>query len=174
MVGVAPKPEQLPETNGDIVWLQSGRDTANDAPLAIGSYADGNLLALVRAPGMPTFGDLTPSVEGDALLSVDSMCVASSVKSLGDFYKRGVDMAIGVRNQSDGTDMRSRRSLPRRLAGQLFALAMRVLVLPDIGDSQCPLKAFKRSAAQRLFRLQRIDTWAFDAELLFLADRLGL
>jgi hypothetical protein len=51
---------------------------------------------------------------------------------------------------------------------------MRTLLLPDIGDSQCPLKAFKRSAAQRLFRLQRIDTWSFDAELLFLANRLGL
>ena len=30
------------------------------------------------------------------------------------------------------------------------------------------------TAAQRLFRLQRIDTWAFDAELLFLSKRLGL
>jgi dolichyl-phosphate beta-glucosyltransferase len=51
---------------------------------------------------------------------------------------------------------------------------MQKWLLPDVGDSQCPLKAFQRGAAQRLFRLQRIDTWAFDAELLFLASRLGL
>jgi dolichyl-phosphate beta-glucosyltransferase len=86
----------------------------------------------------------------------------------------GADVAVGVRNQQDGSDMRNQRRLARRVAGKAFALAMKTLVLPDIGDSQCPLKAFKHSAAQRLFRLQRIDTWAFDAEVLFLASRLGL
>lgn len=86
----------------------------------------------------------------------------------------GADLAIGVRNQSDGSDMRNDRALARRAAGKLFSLLMRRLLLPDIGDSQCPLKAFRRGAAQRLFRLQRVDTWAFDAELLFLASRLGL
>lgn len=86
----------------------------------------------------------------------------------------GADVAIGVRRQADGSDMRDRRRFARRLAGRLFSLAMRTLLLPDIEDSQCPLKAFRRDAALRLFRLQRIDTWSFDAELLFLAARLGL
>jgi glycosyltransferase involved in cell wall biosynthesis len=86
----------------------------------------------------------------------------------------GADLAVGIRNQGDGSDMRDKRGIARRLAGRFFAFSMRTLLLPDIGDSQCPLKAFKRSSAQRLFRLQRVDTWSFDAELLFLADRLGL
>ena len=86
----------------------------------------------------------------------------------------GADVAVGVRRQADGSDMRDRRRLARRLAGRLFALAMRTLLLPEISDSQCPLKAFRRQASQRLFRLQRVETWSFDAELLFLAGRLGL
>jgi glycosyltransferase involved in cell wall biosynthesis len=86
----------------------------------------------------------------------------------------GADVAIGVRNQGDGSDMRNQRSLPRRLAGRAFSFIMRTLLLPDIEDSQCPLKAFKRGAAQRLFRLQRIEKWSFDAEILYLASRLGL
>ncbi len=86
----------------------------------------------------------------------------------------GADVAVGVRNQADGSDMRDQRGLSRRLAGRLFALLMRRLLLPDISDSQCPLKAFRRDAARRLFGLQRIETWSFDAELLFLARRLGL
>lgn len=86
----------------------------------------------------------------------------------------GADVAIGVRRQRDGTDMRNRRPFMRRLAGQAFALAMRILVLPDVSDSQCPIKAFSREAAQRLFRLQTIESWTFDAELLYLASRLGL
>jgi glycosyltransferase involved in cell wall biosynthesis len=86
----------------------------------------------------------------------------------------GADVAVGVRRQTDGSDMRDRRGFARRLAGRLFSLVTRLLLLPGVEDSQCPLKAFRYEAAQRLFRLQRIETWAFDAELLFLADRLGL
>ena len=86
----------------------------------------------------------------------------------------GADVAIGVRNQADGSDMRSRRSIPRRFAGAAFSLLQRTILLPDVEDSQCPLKVFRRSAARRLFQLQKIDTWSFDAELLYLAHRLGL
>jgi glycosyltransferase involved in cell wall biosynthesis len=86
----------------------------------------------------------------------------------------GADVAVGVRRQTDGSDMRDRRGFARRLAGRLFSFVTRLLLLPGVEDSQCPLKAFRYEAAQRLFRLQRIETWAFDAELLFLADRLGL
>jgi dolichyl-phosphate beta-glucosyltransferase len=86
----------------------------------------------------------------------------------------GADVAIGVRRQEDGTDMRNQRGLARRLAGRLYSLAMQTVLLPGVEDSQCPLKAFTRTSAQRLFRLQRIETWSFDAELLFLASRLGL
>ena len=86
----------------------------------------------------------------------------------------GADVAVGVRNQDDGSDMRDDRRVARRVAGRLFAFVMKRLLLPNVGDSQCPLKAFSRGAAQRLFRLQRIDTWAFDAEILYLATRLGL
>lgn len=86
----------------------------------------------------------------------------------------GADVAVGVRNQADGTDMRDKRGSLRRLAGQGYALLARLLLSRDVLDSQCPLKAFRHEATQRLFRLQRIDTWAFDAELIYLAHRLGL
>ena len=86
----------------------------------------------------------------------------------------GADIAIGVRNQSDGSDMRAQRSTARRLAGRAFSLLQKNILLPDVEDSQCPLKIFRRDAARRLFQLQKIDTWSFDAELLYLAHRLGL
>jgi hypothetical protein len=35
------------------------------------------------------------------------------------------------------------------------------------------LKAFKRPAAQIIFRLQRIERWGFDPEILFIARKLG-
>ena len=40
-------------------------------------------------------------------------------------------------------------------------------------DTQCGFKAFRRPAAQMIFRLQRVERWGFDPEILFIARRLG-
>ena len=40
-------------------------------------------------------------------------------------------------------------------------------------DTQCGFKAFRREAAQAIFSRQRLEGWAFDAELLYLAGKLG-
>jgi hypothetical protein len=39
-------------------------------------------------------------------------------------------------------------------------------------DTQCGFKAFKREAAQVIFRLQTIERWGFDPEILFIARKL--
>jgi dolichyl-phosphate beta-glucosyltransferase len=69
-----------------------------------------------------------------------------------------------------------RRTQPayRRAAGSLFTFVRRRLAVPDIEDTQCPLKGFRREAARRLFGAQRLSGWAFDVEILFLARRFGL
>ena len=63
---------------------------------------------------------------------------------------------------------------PRRhFTGRAFNLIVRILAVPGIHDTQCGFKSFSAEAAERLFRVQRIDGWAFDAEVLFLAQRFG-
>ncbi|HWC29728.1 MAG TPA: glycosyltransferase, partial [Dehalococcoidia bacterium] len=116
------------------------------------------------------------AAQGDYVAFIDAD-LATPPEALGNLIaalQAGADVAVGVRNQADGSDLRDRRSSRRRLAGKAFATAVRVLLLPGLQDSQCPLKAFRRDAAQRLFALQRIETWSFDAELLYLARRLNL
>lgn len=108
-----------------------------------------------------------------AFIDADLATPPEEVLPLVAALEAGADVAIGVRAQRDGSDMRNNRPLPRRLAGKAFAFAMRLLVLPEVSDSQCPLKAFSHAAAQHLFSLQTIETWTFDAELLYLAKRLG-
>lgn len=85
----------------------------------------------------------------------------------------GADLAIGTRVQPGGYDMRGSQPAWRRIGGRLFALARRRILLSDVKDTQCGFKAFRREAAQALFSRQRLDGWAFDAELLFLAKKLG-
>jgi hypothetical protein len=62
----------------------------------------------------------------------------------------------------------------RRLASRLFNRAIQALLGLPFGDTQCGLKGFRRHAALKLFGRARLDGFAFDVELLFLARRLGL
>jgi len=62
----------------------------------------------------------------------------------------------------------------RRLASRLFNRAIQALLGLPFGDTQCGLKGFRRYAALEVFGRARLDGFAFDAEVLFLARRLGL
>jgi glycosyltransferase involved in cell wall biosynthesis len=62
----------------------------------------------------------------------------------------------------------------RWLASRLFNRAIRALLGLPFGDTQCGLKGFRRQAALEVFGRARLDGFAFDAEILFLARRLGL
>jgi dolichyl-phosphate beta-glucosyltransferase len=155
----------------------AGRKALNDALAAARPGVSQRLLrhetnrgkgAAVRTGCLAARGDYVAFIDAD---------LATPPESLGALItalEAGADVAVGVRRQADGSDMRDRRSLRRRLAGKAFSLAVQTLLLPGMQDSQCPLKAFRRDAAQRLFALQRIDTWSFDAEVLYLARRLGM
>ena len=83
------------------------------------------------------------------------------------------DVVAGTRVQPGGYDMRRSQPLSRRLMGHVFTFFRKRLLLPDIEDTQCPLKGFRRDAAQRIFRAQRLSGWSFDVEILYLARRFG-
>jgi dolichyl-phosphate beta-glucosyltransferase len=85
----------------------------------------------------------------------------------------GADVAIGSRWLQPDTQTQ-RQSLLRQFYGRTFNLALRILLGLRFKDTQCGFKAFSRSSVQKLFSMQTIEGWGFDAELLFLADRSGL
>lgn len=62
--------------------------------------------------------------------------------------------------------------LYRRFFGRCFNAVTRVVMGLPYADTQCGFKAFRRPAAQIIFRLQRIERWGFDPEILFIARRL--
>ena len=85
----------------------------------------------------------------------------------------GADVAIGSRWLQPDTQAQ-RQSLLRQFYGRTFNLVLRILLGLKFKDTQCGFKAFSRSSAQKLFPMQTIEGWGFDAELLFLADKLDL
>jgi glycosyltransferase involved in cell wall biosynthesis len=61
----------------------------------------------------------------------------------------------------------------RHLMGRVFNGVVQTLAVSGIEDSQCGFKALRSDAARDIFRRQRIDGFAFDVEMLYLARRLG-
>jgi glycosyltransferase involved in cell wall biosynthesis len=84
----------------------------------------------------------------------------------------GADVAIGSR-WMDRTRQTIHQPLYRRFFGRCFNWVTRTIMGLPFKDTQCGFKAFKRSAAQVIFRLQKIERWGFDPEILFIARKLG-
>lgn len=62
----------------------------------------------------------------------------------------------------------------RRRMGQTFNAILRRLTLAGVHDTQCGFKAFRRAANEAIFSRQQLDGFAFDVEVLLLAQKLGL
>ena len=61
----------------------------------------------------------------------------------------------------------------RDLMGRTFNLILRMMRLTGIRDTQCGFKLFPGELARALAGVQRLDGFAFDVELLLLADSWG-
>jgi glycosyltransferase involved in cell wall biosynthesis len=84
----------------------------------------------------------------------------------------GADVAIGSR-WMDRTRQTIHQPLYRQFFGRCFNWITRTVMGLPFKDTQCGFKAFKRPAAQVIFRLQRIERWGFDPEILFIARKLN-
>jgi glycosyltransferase involved in cell wall biosynthesis len=84
----------------------------------------------------------------------------------------GADVAIGSR-WMDRTRQTIHQPLYRQFFGRCFNWVTRRIMGLPFKDTQCGFKAFKREAAQVIFRLQTIERWGFDPEILFIARKLN-
>jgi len=83
----------------------------------------------------------------------------------------GADVAIGSR-WLDRQKQTIYQPLYRRFFGRCFNKVTRWGMGLPFKDTQCGFKAFRREAAQTIFRLQTIERWGFDPEILFIARKL--
>jgi dolichyl-phosphate beta-glucosyltransferase len=88
------------------------------------------------------------------------------------YFKEGYEVVIGSR------DVKGARTLPaqpfyKRILGDIGNLIIQALLVPGIWDTQCGFKCFSDEAAEKIFRLAKIDRWGFDAEALALARLVG-
>ncbi len=77
------------------------------------------------------------------------------------------DLAIGSREGHGAR--RVGEPFVRHLAGRAFNYVVQQLTVAGIEDTQCGFKMFSARAAESIFPLVRVDGWAFDVEVLYIA-----
>ena len=81
------------------------------------------------------------------------------------------DVAIASREAPGARRFNEPKS--RHVKGRLFNYAVKILALRGIEDTQCGFKLFSAESATRLFPHQSLEGWAFDVELLVMAEKAG-
>jgi glycosyltransferase involved in cell wall biosynthesis len=82
------------------------------------------------------------------------------------------EVVAGARNAPD-SEVARHQPLRRRAASLGFILLCRAVMGEPLRDVFCGFKLFTGQAAAEVFSRSRIEGWAFDAEALALARRLG-
>ena len=120
--------------------------------------------AAVREAVLASAGDIVVYTDCDLAYGTD--VIADAVLR----YREGVDAVIGSRRLSgDGYEGYTPM---RKLASSVYYGVLKTLGGFDLSDSQCGFKSFRGDMARRIFGECQINGFAFDFEVLLLAEKL--
>lgn len=84
-----------------------------------------------------------------------------------------LDLAFGSRDVA-GSRVLLHQSWIRENSGKMFNRLVRILTPLPFRDTQCGFKLFKMRTCRGIFKIQKIDRYAFDVEILVIANLWGL
>ena len=116
------------------------------------------------------------SARGEIVLFTDadlSSPIAEAPKLIDPIAEGRVDITFGSRGL-DRKLVGVHQSFVREMGGRTFNIFVRVITGLRYKDTQCGFKAFRREQALPAFRLQRIERFGFDPEVLYIARKRGL
>jgi len=104
----------------------------------------------------------------------DNSTDISYFEKMRPLFDKGYDIVISTRDSKDaeGASQEISQSWYKRLMGNLGNLYIQFMAVPGIWDTQNGFKAFRDYAAEKIFKLTKINRWAFDVEALALARKL--
>jgi dolichyl-phosphate beta-glucosyltransferase len=100
--------------------------------------------------------------------------LAIPIKELDNFlkYTQSYNILIASRNLKE-SHIQVKQPVHRRLLGKSFPLFVNLIVGLKYKDTQCGFKLLKSGVGKKIAKLQKINGFAFDVELLFIAEHLG-
>jgi len=105
-------------------------------------------------------------------MDADLSTPLSELAKLEQALDQGADVAIGSRALAQSQIEQAQPRL-REFAGKVFNWLLQLWLLPGIQDTQCGFKLFTSQAAEAIFARQQLNSLIFDAEVLFLAQKMG-
>lgn len=105
------------------------------------------------------------------MIDADLAIPVTEYESLATYLTPATPVVIGSRYLPGS---RVVQPLLRRIAGKTFSWLARMMLGLRYRDTQCGFKLFTREAAQLLFRKACIDGFAFDVEILYIAQLRGI
>jgi len=118
-------------------------------------------------------GMLSAQGEEVMFMDADGSSPLKEIDRLRIALKEGCPIVIGSRFIPKGSPQVVQTHLHRKWIGRCFAFLVNRMILNGIKDTQCGLKLFKHQVVSDLFPRQRLDGFAFDVEILYLARKMG-
>jgi dolichyl-phosphate beta-glucosyltransferase len=121
----------------------------------------------VRTGAVEARGDLVLFSDADLSTPIEEL------EKMLPLIRQGCDLVIGTRAHARA-EIRRHQPLYREAAGKLFNLLVRWIVGLRFRDTQCGFKLFRRDSLLPVLQRLEVDRFAFDVELIALAQAAGL
>jgi glycosyltransferase involved in cell wall biosynthesis len=148
-------------------------DGSRDETAAVAEQAGAEVLRLRHNQGKGgavRAGMLAAQGERIAYADADMNVAPAHLGTALRLIDRGADLVAGQRELSEYAAAEG----PMRLAaGGVVQVTRRALVTRAVRDTQCGFKVFRRPLARAVFSRSLINSFAFDIEVLYLAQMLG-
>jgi glycosyltransferase involved in cell wall biosynthesis len=104
----------------------------------------------------------------DTDLAVPVHFIGTCLKQL----ETGAPVVIGSRHLPESS-FKVRESFLRQFLGEIFRRFAKLSLGLRVSDITCGLKGLEKSAALDILSRSKIERWGYDAEIIFLAQKLG-
>ncbi len=117
----------------------------------------------VRHGMLQAVGDIRVMCDADLAMS------AEQIDGFISKFSEGYDIVIGSREKTGARGFGE--PVMRHVMGRIFNWYVSFIAVGGFQDTQCGYKCFSSDAAESLFRMQKLDGWSFDVEILLLARK---
>jgi len=118
-------------------------------------------------------GMLNASGKHVLFMDADGATPLDEIPKLRAKLDEGFPVAIGSRIMQNMGETQVVTSFHRKLIGRIFAAIVNIFGVRGIGDTQCGFKMFRGGIVRDIFFHQKVNGFAFDVEILYLARRLS-
>ncbi|MHB1208148.1 MAG: glycosyltransferase [Acidimicrobiales bacterium] len=167
--------DQLDMSTTEVIVIDDG---SNDDTLRVAHEVYGHLPETLFVQQPQNLGKGAAVRLGIALSRGTNVIVADADMAIDPVHFPEIVSALDASPLAPGSRTNNGRisyeSALRTIAGGVFHQLVRHYAKTHVRDTQCGCKGFQRGPARLLALLGMIDGFAYDAEIFFLADELGL